>query len=97
MPAGLSTSAQDEILNRIDALERTLVSLLEATRSTPESNWVDAKEFCRLVGLKDTKALVYEMSKGVIHGPAIKNIGTAKRPRYRFHRTKAVDQFLNRA
>jgi hypothetical protein len=73
MTAGLSTSAQDAILNRLDALERTIV------------------------GLRDTKALTYQMSKGIIHGPAIKNIGTAKRPRYRFHRTKAVDQFLNRA
>lgn len=97
MPAGLNTSAQDEILNRIDALERTLVALLESTRPAPESDWVDSKEFCRLVGLKDTKALVYEMSKGVLRGPAIRNIGTAKRPRYRFHRTKAVDQFLNRS
>lgn len=96
MTTGLSVSAQDEILNRIDALERTLVALLEAQRPAPESEWVDSKEFCRLVGLKDTKALVYEMSKGVLHGSAIKNIGTAKRPRYRFHRTKAVDQFLNR-
>jgi hypothetical protein len=96
MTAGLSTSAQDEILNRIDALERTIVALLEATRSAPESDWLDSKEFCRLVGLRDTKALTYQMSKGIIHGTAIKNIGTAKRPRYRFHRTKAVDQFLNR-
>jgi hypothetical protein len=97
MTAGLSPSAQDEILNRIDALERTIVALLEATRTAPESDWLDSKEFCRLVGLRDTKALTYQMSKGIIHGPAIKNIGTAKRPRYRFHRTKAVDQFLNRA
>ena len=96
MPTELNVSAQDEILNRIDALERTLVALLEAQRPAPESEWVDSKEFCRLVGLKDTKALVYEMSKGVLHEPAIKNIGTVKRPRYRFHRAKAVDQFLNR-
>jgi hypothetical protein len=97
MRADLGPSAQEEILNRIDTLERTLVALLEAIRPLPDSDWVDSKEFCRLVGLKDTKALVYEMSKGVLHGAAIKNIGTAKRPRYRFHRTKAVDQFLNRA
>jgi len=96
MTAGLAPSAQDQILNRIDALERTIVALLEATRTAPESDWLDSKEFCRLVGLRDTKALTYQMSKGIIHGPAIKNIGTAKRPRYRFHRTKAVDQFLNR-
>ena len=86
----------DALAERIDALERTIVALLEVTRSAPESDWLDSKEFCRLVGLRDTKALTYQMSKGIIHGPAIKNIGTAKRPRYRFHRTKAVDQFLNR-
>ena len=86
----------EEILSRIDALERTLTALIEAQRPAPESDWLDSKEFCRLVGLRDTKALTYQMSKGILHGPAIKNIGTAKRPRYRFHRTKAVDQFLNR-
>ena len=36
MTAGLNTSAQDEILNRIDALERTIVALLEATRSAQD-------------------------------------------------------------
>ncbi len=86
----------DEILNRLDALERTLVALIESQKSPESSDWVDSKEFCRLVGLKDTKALVYQMSKGIIHGPAIRNIGTPKRPRYRFHRVKAVNQFLNR-
>lgn len=86
----------DEILNRIDTLERKLDMLLNAVQA-PESDWVDSTEFCRLVGLKDTKALTYQMSKGIIHGPAIRNIGTPKRPRYRFHRTKAVDQFLNRS
>jgi hypothetical protein len=36
------------------------------------------------------------MSKGVLEGDAIRNIGSVKQPRYRFHRRKAVDQFLNR-
>lgn len=97
MPAELPTSVSDEILNRLDALERTLVDLItRAPALTPESEWVDAKGFCRLVGLADPKALQYQMSKGVIHGDALKNIGTVKRPRYRFHRIRAVDQFLNR-
>lgn len=87
----------DEILNRLDALERTLVALIESKQAPTAEDWVDSKEFCRLVGLKDTKALVYQMSKGIIHGPAIRNIGTARRPRYRFHRVKAVNQFLNRS
>jgi hypothetical protein len=86
----------EELLNRIDTLERKLDRLLSAVEVS-ESDWVDSREFCRLVNLKDTKALVYQMSKGVIHGTALKNIGTAQRPRYRFHRTKAVDQFLNRS
>lgn len=86
----------EEILNRLDALERNLSALIQAQQTSPESDWLDSKEFCRLVGLKDTKALVYQMSKGILHGPAIRNIGTAHRPRYRFHRTKAVNQFLNR-
>lgn len=87
----------EEILNRLDALERNLATLIQSQGASAESDWVDSKEFCRLVGLKDTKALVYQMSKGILHGPAIRNIGTTQRPRYRFHRTKAVNQFLNRA
>jgi hypothetical protein len=86
----------DELLLRIDTLERKLDRLLRAVEA-PECDWVDSQEFCRLVNLKDTKALTYQLSKRVIHGDAIRNIGTAKRPRYRFHRTKAVDQFLNRS
>jgi hypothetical protein len=86
----------DEILNRLDAMERNLTALILANQQCSLGDWVDSKEFCRLVGLKDTKALVYQMSKGIIHGPAIRNIGTPKRPRYRFHRVKAVNQFLNR-
>jgi hypothetical protein len=85
----------DELLNRIDTLERKLDQLL-AVNAVNESDWVDSREFCRLVGLRDTKALVYQMSKGVVHGPALRNIGSTKRPRYRFHRIKAVDQFMNR-
>jgi hypothetical protein len=87
----------EEILNRLDDIERMLEKLIRASAAAPEHDWVDSKEFCRLVGLHDTKALTYQMSKGVIRGDALRNIGTVQRPRYRFHRTKAVDQFLNRS
>jgi hypothetical protein len=88
----------DELLSRIDSLERKLDRLLAAVDTTPpEGDWVDSTEFCRLVGLTDRKALVYQMSKGVLGGTAVRNIGTPARPRYRFHRRKAVDQFLNRS
>lgn len=87
----------DEILSRLDAIEGHLEQLIRLHGPAPEADWVTSAEFCRLVGLKDTKALTYQMSKGIIHGDAIKNIGTPLRPRYRFHRVKAVNQFLNRA
>ena len=83
----------DVILTELGEIKRLL---RELQTGRPESDWVDSAEFCRLVGLKDTKALVYQMSKGVLHGEAVRNIGTARRPRYRFHRTKAVNQFLSR-
>lgn len=85
--------ASEVILTELGEIKRLL---RELQSGQPESDWVDSREFCRLVGLKDTKALTYQMSKGVIRGDAIRNIGTPKRPRYRFHRTKAVNQFLNR-
>lgn len=97
MPSIPRDLATDEILNRLDDIERMLEQLARTVATAPESEWVDSKEFCRLVGLSDSKALTYQMSKGIIHGPALKNIGTAKRPRYRFHRIRAVDQFLNRS
>lgn len=88
----------DDVLLRLDHIEQQLHKLISALApEEPESDWVNSQEFCRLVGLKDTKALVYQMSKGILHGPAIRNIGTAKRPRYRFHRRLAVDQFLSRS
>ena len=86
----------EEILNRLDAMERNLIALIQASQPAPESEWLDAKTFCRLVSLRDSKALMYEMSKGVFNNAAVKNIGTVKRPRYRFHRVKALDQFMNR-
>jgi hypothetical protein len=87
----------DIILNRLDSMERYLASLIQAHQAPQQCEWLDSKEFCRLMSLKDTKALMYEVSKGVIHGDAIRNIGTIKRPRYRFHRVRAADQFINRS
>lgn len=90
----------DEILQRLQVIEGHLMQLdrlLRDQSSSPENEWVTSTDFCRLVGLKDTKALTYQMSKGIIRGDAIRNIGTPRRPRWRFHRVKAVEQFLNRS
>lgn len=89
----------DEVLARLHLIEEKLAELisLQEQAATEKSTWIDSKAFCAAVGIKDKVSLHYYMSKGVIHGPAIRNIGTVKRPRYRFHRIKAVDQFLNRS
>ena len=85
----------DEILNRLDVIEGHLENLLRLHSAAPESEWVDSEEFCRLVGLRSSKALTYQMSKGIFDRNAVRNIGTEQRPRYRFHRIKAVKQFMN--
>jgi hypothetical protein len=89
----------DEVLTRLHLIEEKLSELisLQEHAATEKATWIDSKAFCAAVGIKDKVSLHYYMSKGVIHGPALRNIGSTKRPRYRFHRVKAVDQFLNRA
>lgn len=88
----------EDVLLRLDHIEQLLYKLTSALApEESESDWVDSREFCRLVGLKDTKALTYQMSKGILRPDALRNIGTIKRPWYRFHRRLAVDQFLSRS
>ena len=89
----------DEVLARLHLIEARLAELisLQEQATAEKVAWIDSKAFCAAVGIKDKVSLHYYMSKGIIHGDAIRNIGTAKRPRYRFHRLRAVDQFLNRS
>lgn len=89
----------DEVYARLQLIEEKLARLivLHEGRAAKEEAWIDSKSFCAAVGLKDKHALHYAMAKGVISGDALRNIGTAKRPRYRFHRRLAVDQFLSRS
>lgn len=95
MPIGLRFDPDErtEILYRLSRIETQLVTLME--QRSPESLWIDSTDFCKLVGI-ERKQLTYYMSQGVPSGKAVKNIGTNARPRYRFHRVAAVDQFLNR-
>jgi hypothetical protein len=104
-------SAIDEagILNRLDKIEATLGALLRVLAAHPASgdprneetedraDWVDSTAFCRLAGIKNHNSLSYFMSKGIFTNKTVRNIGTVKRPRYRFHRRAAVDEFLNRS
>jgi hypothetical protein len=37
------------------------------------------------------------MAEGTIAGDCIRNVGTIKRARYKFHRSKVMSQYLKRA
>jgi len=89
----------DELFDRLQLIEEKLAELLslQELAAIEKATWMDSKAFCAATGIKDKRSLHYYMSKGFLEGDAIRNIGTSKRPRYRFHRKKAVDQFLNRS
>ena len=96
MPLSLKPDFDDrtEVLYRLSRIESILETLCRAQEQ--HSEWITSEEFCRLVGIKMNQ-LSYYMSKGTPCGTAVHNVGTPGRPRYRFHRKHAVDQFLSRA
>ena len=80
---------------RLTDLEYKLDSILNALKVREASDWVDRKTICQIMGCSE-RHLFELIAKGCIYGDAIKNIGTAKRARYLFHRKLAFDQYLNR-
>jgi hypothetical protein len=80
------------LVEKVDQLHRKLDALGGGDTQT----WLDSTEFGKLVGLNSDQ-LGYQIRKGRISGDCMRNVGTAKRPRYRFHREKATDRFLNGA
>lgn len=80
------------LLNTVDRIEKK-IDALEGQRG--ESEWLKSEDFCKLVGI-NSHGLRHAIQKGKIYGDAIRNTGTAKRAYLRFHRTKAVDQYLKK-
>ena len=91
-----SIRSEDALFLRLAELEDKLDRVLRELQGASEGEWVTARECAQLLGLRDTKSLTYYQSKGVFDQRACRNVGTALRPRYRYHRKLAVDQFLNR-
>jgi len=61
-----------------------------------EQQWLKTKDICGILGCTD-RHLRNLMAEGTIGGDAVRNVGTVKRPQYRFHRHKALNQFLRRS
>ena len=61
-----------------------------------EQKWLKTKDVCKMLGCTD-RHLRNLMAEGTIGGDAVRNVGTIKRPEYRYHRHKVLDQFLRRS
>lgn len=81
--------------HRLDSIEQKLTQVLLALEETEIEQWITTAKACQLMSISD-RHLTRLIATGVIHGPAIKNVGTARRPRYRYHRTKMMNQWLRR-
>lgn len=79
---------------RLTTLEHKLDSILDALNAREASDWIDRKEACSLIGVSE-RHMFNLIAKGIITA-SVRNVGTARKPRYRFHRTKLLKEFLDR-
>ena len=78
------------LIKQVDQLHQKL----DAIGSVPtEHEWLSAEEFCKLAGISP-EALKYAVRTRKIHSEALRNTGTVKKMRLRYHRKLALDQFL---
>jgi len=84
------------LLQRLDTIEAKLMQVLTALDQTETDQWITSAKACQLMSISD-RQLTRLISSGVIHGPAIRNVGSAKSPRYRFHQQKMLNQWLKKA
>lgn len=92
---GLRSGLAYQIVSRLTSLEAKLQSLIELQASKLEAEWIDRKKACELLNVSD-RHLYGLIADGTIRGDAIRNVGTAKKARYRFHRTLLLNQYHRR-
>ncbi len=79
--------------HRLDVIEGKLDAVLQMLSDREESEWLTTKEVLPLLSIT-SKKLSHLMASGVIHGDAIQNLGSAKKPMYRYHRSRLLNQYL---
>jgi|TARA_B100000902_G_scaffold334358_1_gene333476 hypothetical protein len=80
---------------RIASLESKLDAVLAKLNVDESSQWIDTRATCSLLGITD-RHLRNLITEGTIHGEALRNVGTVKKHRYRFHRELVMNQYLKR-
>lgn len=82
--------------HRLDVIEGKLDAVLQMLTEREVNEWITTKQATDLMSISD-RQLTRLVSSGVIHGNAIRNVGTVKSPRYRYHRSRLLNQWLKRA
>ncbi len=77
-------------------LRGLMETVLATVQGAAGQEWLRGSDFIKLVGLRNTRSLHYYLAQGCFGTDSIRNVGTIKRPRYLFHRKKALDQFMRR-
>jgi hypothetical protein len=89
------TPDNNYLLQRLDSIEAKLSQLLQAFEKVEDDKWITGAKLRDLMGISD-RQLTRLITAGVIYGDAIRNIGSVNSPRYRFHRTTALNQWLKK-
>ena len=79
---------------QLTTLEHKLDHILETLSARETCDWIERKEAIALIGVSD-RHMTDLIARGVLGKDAVKNVGSVKRPRYRFHRTKLLSAYLN--
>ncbi len=88
-------STEQQLFLAIRSLDTKLDSVLRRLNSEEQAEWLDTKDTCSMLGCTD-RHLRNLMAEGTIAGDCIRNVGTIKRARYKFHRSKVMSQYLKR-
>jgi excisionase family DNA binding protein len=92
----LASGLGHQLVVRLTGVEAKLDALMAVLGSKDEAEWIDRKTACSLLNVSD-RHLYDLIARGVIRSDAFRNVGTVKKPRYRFHRAKLLNQYHRRA
>ena len=90
-----SNTENFHIHRRLELIEQKIDRVFLALSLQEEEDWLTTAQAIKLMGISE-RQMRRLVSKGVIHGQAICNIGAGRTPRYRYHRKKMMNQWLKR-
>ena len=80
----------------IKLLEGKVDLLIARLDDQSQQIWITTAQTATLLGCTD-RHIRQLVAEGTIGLDAVRNVGTSRRPKYRFHRHKVLDQVLKRS